>query len=276
MKDGVRVLALSHIVFIAMLSLSGGFGGAVGEVIYYLAFLIPLIIGLYGAGRLKTAREQRAGVAESYPRYFSIGRRQLVSLFPIIAPTVSVILAVSYLTALVMGAFGIETVPVENVGFFKMILIHALIPSVTEELVFRLLPMLLVLPYSKRGCLFISALCFSLCHCDLLKFPYAFVAGIALMLVDVVSESILPSVILHFINNAVSVVWIVIPDSCRLWFIAVLAALALVSLILLFIGRSFYIRAFSSAFDRGEGLKGGKELVILVLLTFAVSVQNLF
>ena len=72
MRDGVRVLVLAHMIYIAMLSISGGISGVGGEIIYYLAFLLPLFVGFYGAARLKRAREERSGVAEASLNLFKL------------------------------------------------------------------------------------------------------------------------------------------------------------------------------------------------------------
>lgn len=276
MKDAVRVLTVSYILFILMLSLSGSVSGILSDIIYCLSFALPLILGIYSSKRLKIAREEEAGLLEENVNFFRAKPRELVALLPLLMPVVGIVFLVSYLTALTMGAFGIESAPVENIGIIKMLLIHALVPAVLEELVFRLLPLMLLLPYSPRYCVIISSLCFSLCHCDVFKMPYAFVAGVLFMIIDIMSESVLPSVIFHFINNAVSIVWIVIPDGYRLLFVLALIALALLSLVFVFIKRERFKDGIRQAMRVGEGFLGSREMLILAALTMTVSVTNLF
>ena len=96
------------------------------------------------------------------------------------------------------------------------------------------------------------------------------------MIIDIMSESVLPSVIFHFINNAVSIVWIVIPDGYRLLFVLALIALALLSLVFVFIKRERFKDGIRQAMRMGEGFLGSREMLILAALTMTVSVTNLF
>ena len=276
MKDAVRVLSVSYILFILMLSLSGSVGGILSDVIYCFSFALPLTVGLYSSRRLRSAREEKAGLAEKSVNFFRAKPADLKAILPLLMPVVGVVFLVSYLTALTMGAFGIGSIPVENVGVVKMLLIHALVPAVTEELVFRLLPMMLLLPYSPRYCVIISSLCFSLCHCDVFKMPYAFVAGASFMIIDIMAESVIPSLIFHFLNNAVSVLWIVISDGYRPLFVLSLVAVSLISLVFVFIKKRRYKEYVLKAMERGEGFAGGREILILAALTLTVGVTNLF
>ena len=67
--------------------------------------------------------------------------------------------------------------------------------------------MKLLLPYSKRHTVIYSSLFFALIHCSFSQMPYAFIAGVIFMLVDVAFDSVWPSIILHFVNNSLSIVW---------------------------------------------------------------------
>ena len=275
MRDGVRLLVLSHTVFVAMLILSGSVSGIVGEIIYYLAFVLPLAIGIYGSGKLKEQRERLAGVGEAPTSFFALKPRELLKLAPLVFPVVCLVFMVSFLTSLFMGLFGMETAEVIDTGFFRMLLVHALVPSVTEELVFRLLPMMLILPYSPRCCVIVSSVTFSLCHCDLFKMPYAFAAGFAFMLIDIMAGSVIPSMVLYFVNNAVSVGWIILAPEYRFIFVLSLVALALISLIFVFVLRREYREKLKAAWQKGEGFMGGREVALIALLTLLISVTNL-
>jgi hypothetical protein len=52
-----------------------------------------------------------------------------------------------------------------------------------------------------------TAAFFALIHHSFFSLPYAFFAGAVFMLVDIMTGSIWPSVIIHFLNNLLSVLW---------------------------------------------------------------------
>ena len=61
-----------------------------------------------------------------------------------------------------------------------------------------------VLEENKRSALILSSLMFAFAHANLFQIPYALVAGFIFSSLYLLTGSILPSVILHFLNNAVS------------------------------------------------------------------------
>ena len=153
------------------------------------------------------------------------------------------VMLLSALTAIFLGLFGLEdTTAVE--GSLPIALInYALLPAVLEELLFRYLPMRLTARYSPRMTVIISALFFALLHCDLFRMPYAFLAGVVFMMLDLACGSVLPSLIIHFLNNAMSVVSSLYFDTplAMSVYIAVMAALAAASVIFIVLRRREYI-----------------------------------
>ena len=86
-------------------------------------------------------------------------------------------------------------------GFFEAALRYALLTAVLEELIFRYLPMRLLAHRSPRAALLLSSLFFSLVHCDLFQMPYALFAGAVFMILDLAANSVIPSLVIHFLNN---------------------------------------------------------------------------
>ena len=207
MKEAVKVLTLLDIIFVVLLVISGSIGSILGDIVYFAAFLIPITVGFYYSGDLKYKREEIMGVAEPPDRVLELDRTRLRALLPLVIPTVAVVFLSSLLSSLLLSALGIKGAVTENEGIVKMILVHAAAPAFFEEALFRYIPIKLLLPYSKRWCIIYSAFCFALIHCNLFSIPYAFVAGILFMMIDIALESVWPSVILHLINNIASVIW---------------------------------------------------------------------
>lgn len=278
MTEAVKILTFVDLMFIILLMLSGTVGGYAGEIVYYLAFVLPILVGFYASLPLKRKREEISEVAEKPDNLLLFNLNSGKMILPLIVPFVTVIFTVSFLTSLLLSLIGVSTPPVTDVGLLRMLLVHAVVPAFFEEILFRYIPMKLLLPYSRRYCVIYSALCFALIHCSFTQMPYAFVAGVLFMLIDVAFESIWPSVILHFINNAASVVWIKCSgNSLSMWvFVAVLFGLAVISVPFIYRKRREYLPLLKSSFEKGEVSKLTYAPFTLVVVCCYVAFANLF
>lgn len=268
MSEAVKAVTFLNIVFILLLAISGTLGGILGECLYYLAFFVPIAIGFYYSKGLKYKREEVKGVAEPHEGLLSIGRTALIKLLPLVFPVVVLVMMTSAVTSLLMSIVGISSAPVEQTDIFTMLVVDALVPAVLEELLFRYVPMKLLLPYSARMCVIYSAVCFALIHCSFVQMPYALVAGAVFMVVDIALGSVWPSVILHLVNNSTSVILMKYCSeaTAALAFVAVLLLIALISLIFIIRRRDEYARDLRCALARGESFKLGYAPVMLTLI----------
>ena len=165
--------------------------------VFYLAFILPIILGLSYiilSGKLYN---------RSYPKLLKPGGRVLLSL-NLSAPAISAVMLAAYLTTVLMTALGYEASPGVYDNFPLHILTSALLPALLEETLYRYIPMKLLLPENGRMCVILSAVSFSLIHLDLFKMPYALTAGLIFILIDIYAQSVIPSVIIHFMNNLLS------------------------------------------------------------------------
>lgn len=151
------------------------------------------------------------------------------------------------------------------------ILVIAVLPAVMEEFLFRGI----ILSNTRAGAgdiraIFIVGFCFALFHASPEQTIYQFICGCIFAFLAVRSGSILPSVLIHFLNNAL----IIILNACRLTdaggnlciplaadiTIIVLAALA-------FVGGLLWL-----IFDKKPFLKCSKGGVIKFFLTASVGI----
>jgi membrane protease YdiL (CAAX protease family) len=79
-----------------------------------------------------------------------------------------------------------------------------IIAPLTEEFIFRGVALNVFKRYGTRFAIVSTALFFGLFHANLYQTPYAIVIGLLLACVAVETKSIIPSTIIHFINNAAS------------------------------------------------------------------------
>lgn len=278
MTEAVKIVTFINILFIILLMVSGTVGGIVGEIVYYLAFFAPIAVGFYSAKGLKYKREEIAGVAEQRERFLDFRRDDIKTLLPLIAPTVMTVFTVSLITSLFLSLFGVKSPPVEEKGLVTMLLVNALVPAVLEEALFRYIPMKLLLPYSKRLCVIYSALYFALIHCSFSKMPYAFIAGTAFMIINISIGSVWPSLVLHFLNNVASVIWIKYCSGlfASVMFISILAALTIVSAVFIYKNHRAYRDLFCGALDKGEAVRNTYAPLALILITCYIASVNIF
>lgn len=276
MKRAVKILTVLDILFILLLSLSGSTSGVFRDILYLLAFWLPLLLGVRASAGFKREREGRAGLAEGEPVGIGLSREGARTFLPLVVPTVALVFVAAFLTSALLGLLGYTPSAVPDQPFAIQLLVHALAPAIFEELLFRYLPIKLLYGYSPRGCVLISALYFALIHLDIFKMPYAFIAGVLFVMIDLACDSILPSLIIHFVNNAASLVTMKfghIPNFLMVFYVS-FGALAVISLVFVFIGRRKYLSAVKEVLKKGE-LSYDYSPVMLSLLCVGVALINL-
>lgn len=268
MQRKTSILTFCYSLFLIMLFLSGSLSGILSDLIYYLAFILPIGISLY-LTRFDCG---------DWKKYLTIDRDGVKRFLPLIFPTISAIILVSIVTSLLIYNLSGKTndIDVGN-SLIVALLTHALLPAVLEEVIFRFLPIKLLAPHSPRAAIIISAFFFSLAHADLFTIPYALVAGVMLMLVDLVCDSIIPSIVIHFINNALSVLMLFMEDGpfsiSGIYVIIIL--LTVISAIILWETKEDYEDALILATNKGEGVKLTLGMGLFAALTLAVAIINL-
>ena len=111
----------------------------------------------------------------------------------------------------VLSAFGIENAPAEMpidesiTGHILYFVTIAILPAIAEEFAFRGVVFRLLRPYGKTLAIFGSAFVFGLMHGNVVQIPFAFVIGLFFGYVVAETESILPVMAMHFLNNGFSV-----------------------------------------------------------------------
>lgn len=86
-----------------------------------------------------------------------------------------------------------------------MILTVAILPAFVEEFAFRGVVMGTLRPYSEGAAILVSSATFALMHGNFVQMPFTFCCGLVFAYMDIKTNSLLPSVIVHFLNNGLSV-----------------------------------------------------------------------
>lgn len=266
MKSAIKVIAFADLMFILCLVFAGLAEGVASEIIYYCAFALPILM-LYSYMRSKKANPH-SGVS------LTISKSKLISSGLLVFPAVGITALLAFLTTLLMGAFGFSQSVIEPMPIYLALLVHAFVPALLEEILFRFFPIKLMAAHSERLAILLSAAAFSLCHTDLFKIPYAFFAGLVFGYITLHSGSIIPTFIIHFINNALSVTVMLYPE-ISLWIYIALGVLALVSAVLIFFTRKNY-RDIARILKKGEDEAFTLSALALVMLSLFVAITSLF
>ncbi len=256
-------------MFILLLSVSAFFSGPLYSAAYILSFILPIAF-VYIVMRSSGAEYKRVGI--------SLSREQVLLTLPIVIPVLSIVFLISYLTSLILSLFSEPPTTDVSGNIFLAVTLHALMPSLLEELLFRLLPLAVLLPYGERNAILISSLMFSLVHANLFQIPYAFIAGVIFAAFDISFGSVLPSLLLHFLNNTISVIWMrnAADPLFSGIFIAAFSVGTVVSLIFIFIFRKKYRSAFGGIVSDKNKIFISPELVAMSALLILLTVLNLF
>ena len=266
MKRKLNILTILYLFFLVLLFLSGSINGILGEIVYYLAFILPLGVGIY------------LSRGECFDAGFKMDREKLRFTLPLIMPTVAVVIVLAALTSFWIYVMTGRTNSVDlGDSFVLAIISHALVPAILEELLFRYLPIRLLSGRSERVAVFSSAFFFAMIHHDLFSIPYAFAAGIVFMAIDLATGSIIPSILIHFINNALSVGAIIYGDNPAFvpTMYSIIAIMTIISIIFIIKRRREYLDAAEFIFQRDGEPTFTPEMMLFAGITLTLAVVSL-
>ncbi|MBR5322608.1 MAG: CPBP family intramembrane metalloprotease [Clostridia bacterium] len=103
-------------------------------------------------------------------------------------------------------------IPHDLLGIALLFLSSALIPAIVEEILFRKVILNRLIPFGKPFAVILTALLFSLMHTNISQFLYTFTGGLFLGVITVKSVSVIPAIVLHFLNNCLSMVYLLISE----------------------------------------------------------------
>lgn len=147
-------------------------------------------------------------------------------------------LATSYLAA-AASAFGVELSSPElalPTGFFGVLTAFcrvAVVAAVVEELAFRGVIMQNLRPFGDSFAIVMSAFVFAFMHGNLIQAPFALIAGCALGYIAIKTDSLWTSIVIHALNNCVSLLISYLGESMDTQSLTRLSSLIIYGLILI-------------------------------------------
>lgn len=146
-------------------------------------------------------------------------------------PCISLSLALCFAGALLTGLLNIFTKLIFNAeptmtafsadsatpfNFMFMLLNAAIAPALIEEFAFRGAVIGIFRRYGDVGAVIISSVMFALVHRNFVQIPYTLMFGLGLGLTRIITNSIWPCILAHFLNNAILVVFTFVPSEYAL------------------------------------------------------------
>ncbi len=103
--------------------------------------------------------------------------------------------------------------PLENILY---ILSVAIVPAIAEEFALRGIVLGKLRQFGDSFAVIVSAILFGILHGNIVQIPFAFILGLVFGFIVVKTNSLLPTIIIHFLNNCFSVI-ISIMDSSMIF-----------------------------------------------------------
>ena len=141
--------------------------------------------------------------------------------FVIVFAGVACTFAMSFFNSIAVSLMGISTgieifsYPTEyssDMSIILQVISIGLVPAFCEELLFRGVVLSNLMPYGKASAIVISSVLFGLMHGNMYQFVYTTVAGLIMGSVYVLTESLWCSIVMHMINNTLSILQVAISD----------------------------------------------------------------
>ncbi len=98
-------------------------------------------------------------------------------------------------------------------GFMLCLISTALVPALVEEFACRGIVLGALRKYGDGFALAVSSMCFGIMHGNFEQIPFAVINGLIMGFTVIKTESLRTAMAIHFLNNAVSVVFVYLPSS---------------------------------------------------------------
>ncbi len=181
------------------------FGSLIISLIPMSEFLTRLVSGLYSVIVLGVAIVLFGVKSEGkITDNLSLKKFKPITLIFIIFIMCAMFFGLGTLNSLIGKLFNIESTPfvINSVWeYLAYVLTICILPAVVEELFFRGMVQRTMKPFGAFFSILISALLFSLYHFNVTQLLYQFVFGVIFGGLYYLTKSVLPGIILHFLNN---------------------------------------------------------------------------
>lgn len=171
--------------------------------LYVSYVLTPIVFALVAGGLLHWTKTPLKRAWEGQlcpPKYYLIAVLLQVGLFSLSQ--------INNLFLEFLGNFGYQQAPIqipsmEGFGFISVLFVIGVLPAIFEEILFRGFLLKGLRSFGEVGAVLLCGGLFALFHQNPAQTLYQFCCGVAFAYVALKSESVLPTILSHFINNAI-------------------------------------------------------------------------
>jgi uncharacterized protein len=128
---------------------------------------------------------------------------------------IAVVSGIQYVVSLLTKDSNFDIVKLSGANFTSIIGIAlfiiqiSILPAIFEELLFRKAMLTTLKKYGNLASIVITSLCFALMHQNLTQGIFAFLMGLVLGYITIKTKSIIPAMIIHFLNNFVAAISVI-------------------------------------------------------------------
>ena len=262
MRKSIAYIVVIDLMFILAAAVSAYASGWTHDIVYY--GLYAALIAIATAFVAHDEESIRLSASPEKPM-------QALALF---APSMLLIIGVSFVVTSLLSLLGKSDVVDVSGPLLPQLIRHALLPAVLEEMLFRYIPIRLLGGRSKRAAIIVSSVMFALVHMSFFRIPYALLAGVIFAYITILTGSILPSMLLHFANNVISVIWMRDPECAPFIILIVLAVLTIFSAVYIVIRRGDYLKSIKDALS-GERIGFSFEITLAAVLCLCAAFLEL-
>lgn len=149
-------------------------------------------------------------------------KNKISLLVPLCLMALSIAMVSNFFSQAVMGIFdmfGVDAssdVDFSYNGVYDILIFYisvAIVPALVEEFAFRGIVLGVLRKHSDSLAILVSSVMFGLMHGNFMQIPFAVVVGLILGYITVKTNSMLPGIIVHFLNNAISVTFSLLSEN---------------------------------------------------------------
>ena len=271
MRAEIKILTISNLILLSFMIMAALFEGVLTTIVYYIGYFAAI-----AAGFLLYWIEKKSKIFTA--DFLKFDKHAAAATALMTAPTVAAVMGISFLTSLLISRTVGVVSSVELDGrIWVDIIVHAFIPAVLEETLFRYLPLRVLKGGSRLCTVVVSSIFFACIHMSFLAIPYALFAGAIFMLVDILADSVIPSLVIHFINNVLSILWLYFSENPAFHnsYIIMVVTLALLSLVVIALFGRGEIKRLVALLREAGVCKLSYEPLLFIVPTLVLAVAEL-
>lgn len=201
---GIIVMSFLWTIILMICGVTQQEGYAQADWYLYMSFVLtPVVFAIVAGGILYWTKTPLKRAWEGQlcpPKYYLIAVLLQVGLFSLSQ--------INNLFLEFLGNFGYQQTPIqipsmEGVGFISVLFVIGVLPAIFEEILFRGFLLKGLRSFGEVGAVLLCGGLFALFHQNPAQTLYQFCCGVAFAYVALKSGSILPTILSHFINNAI-------------------------------------------------------------------------